>query len=163
VGSVATKAGELFMPGTGIWNTGLNLLQPVLHWGELRHKRRAAEQAYREELGHYRETVLRALQNVADVLSALETDAATLEAHAAREHAEAQRLEMASARLQAGAISPVEHLQTLQDHAQTRLNLAQSRATRLADSAALFQALGGGWWEPDKSDQTNPQATQRNP
>lgn len=92
--SIATQAGDLFMPGSAFWNTGANLLQPIFHGGELIHKRRAAVAAFKQAAAQYRFTVLYAFQNVADVLRALESDAnelATQEA-ALQVAAEAWRL-----------------------------------------------------------------------
>jgi hypothetical protein len=37
-------------------------------------------------------------------------------------------------------------LNAQQTYLQAEIQVVQARAARLADTAALFQALGGGWW-----------------
>jgi NodT family efflux transporter outer membrane factor (OMF) lipoprotein len=156
VGTVATKAGELFMPGSGIWNTGLNLLQPVFHGGQGIHGRRAAIAAFDAAAAQYKSTVLKAFQNVADVLRALEADEAALKAQEAAERTAEASLNIARATHQNGAISYLALLDSERAYQQSRLGLVQAQASRYADTAALFHALGGGWWnrppEPEKAD-----------
>ncbi|WP_082054063.1 efflux transporter outer membrane subunit [Methyloterricola oryzae] len=145
-GTIATKMGDLFMPGSGIWNTGLNILQPVFHGGELFHKREAAIAAYEQAAAQYRSTVLQALQNVADTLRALQNDAATLAAQQAAEQSASETWQLAQAQYATGAISYLSTLKAQSDYQQSRIGRVQAEAARLADTAALFQALGGGWW-----------------
>jgi outer membrane protein TolC len=38
---------------------------------------------------------------------------------------------------------------------QARISLIQAQANRFADTAALFQALGGGWWHADLTKEKN--------
>ncbi len=70
--------GDLLGNGINIWNIGANLLQPVFRGGELQARKRAAEAAFDQAAAAYRESVLLGLQNVADVLRALEEDAQAL-------------------------------------------------------------------------------------
>ncbi|MGZ8184472.1 MAG: efflux transporter outer membrane subunit [Methylobacter sp.] len=146
VGTIATKAGDLFMPGSAIWSTGANILQPIFHGGEFLHKRRAAIAAYEQAGAHYRSTVLQAFQNVADTLSALEFDNAELKAQEAAELAAVESLTLTRVQFQTGAVSHVELLTAERDYQQVLLGRIKAQSTRLADAAALFQALGGGWW-----------------
>ena len=67
--------GDVLGSGINIWNIGINLLQPLFRGGELQARKRAAEAGYEQALAAYRQTVLQGLQNVADVLRALEADA----------------------------------------------------------------------------------------
>jgi outer membrane protein TolC len=46
----------------------------------------------------------------------------------------------------------VSYLSTNAFRHQQRISLAQAQAARFADTAALFQALGGGWWNESKAD-----------
>jgi NodT family efflux transporter outer membrane factor (OMF) lipoprotein len=146
IGTIATRIGDLFVPGSGIWNTGLNLLQPVLHGGELIHKRRAALAALEEAGAQYRSTVLAALQNVADVLRALEADGRQLQVQQAAKQVTQEALTIAREQFQAGAISYLSLLDAERNDRQASIALVKVRASRYADTAALFQALGGGWW-----------------
>jgi outer membrane protein TolC len=94
--------------------------------------------------------VLTALRNVADTLRALQSDAETLARQLDAENAAAGSLEIAKQRYQAGAIAYVTLLDAERTEAQTHISLIQAQAARFADTAALLQALGGGWWNrPD--------------
>lgn len=146
VGSIATHIGDLFVPGSAIWSFGGNLLQPVLHGGELTHKRRAALAAYQQAAEQYRSTVLLALQNVADTLSALEYDAAALKAQDAAVKVAFDSLGLTRRQYQNGSVSYLPLLNAERDYQQALIGQIDAQARRMADTAALFQALGGGWW-----------------
>jgi NodT family efflux transporter outer membrane factor (OMF) lipoprotein len=145
-GSETSNAGNLFGNNTSIWNIGAGLLQPVFHGGELEAKRRAAVAAYEQAAAQYRETVLLAFQDVADVLRALEDDARTLKAQAEAEAAARDTLDLTERQFELGGVSYLSLLNAQRQYRLARFILIQVQATRLADSAALFQALGGGWW-----------------
>ena len=146
VGAQAATLGKLFSNGTPIWSLGAGLLQPVFRGGELTAKRRAAIAAYDQAAAQYRDVVLRAFASVADVLQALESDAAALAAQAETEKSARETLELTQRQYEIGATGYPQLLNAQRQHQQTRIGLVQARAARLADSAALFQALGGGWW-----------------
>jgi NodT family efflux transporter outer membrane factor (OMF) lipoprotein len=145
-GSEATGIGSLFSPGTSVWNLGAGLLQPLFHGGELTAKRRAAIATYEQVEARYRETVLLAFQNVADVLYALNEDANALNAQSEAATAALTNLQLTETQYAFGAVSYIILLDAARQYHQTRLGLIQAQAARLADTAALFQALGGGWW-----------------
>jgi len=146
VGSIATRLGDLFVPGSAIWSFGGNLLQPVFHGGELQHKKRAAVAAYEQAAAQYRSTVLQAFQNVADTLSALEFDAAELKTQDAAVQAALESLELTQLQYQIGTVSYLSLLNSERDFQQTRIGQITAQGRRYSDTAALFQALGGGWW-----------------
>jgi NodT family efflux transporter outer membrane factor (OMF) lipoprotein len=150
-GTAATRAGNLFDPGTQLWNIGANLLQPIFHAGQLQARERGAVAAYDQAFAQYRQTVLGAFQNVADVLNALEFDAAALKAQAEAEAAARESLEVTRMQLQFGAASYLALLNAQRQYEQARIGLVQAQAARYADTAALFQALGGGWWKRGES------------
>jgi NodT family efflux transporter outer membrane factor (OMF) lipoprotein len=146
MGAAATPISSLFGPGTGIWSLGAGLVQPLFHGGELLHQKRAAEAAFDRAAAQYRSTVLAAFQNVADTLRALESDANALNAQLTSERSAADSLDLAREQFQLGAISYLSLLTAEQTYQQARIGLVQAQASRFADTAALFQALGGGWW-----------------
>jgi NodT family efflux transporter outer membrane factor (OMF) lipoprotein len=148
-GSSATQMSQLFTSGTGFWSIAANLLQPLFDGGTLLHRKRAADAALEQAAAQYRSTVITAFQNVADVLQALYYDAAALDASLRAERAAAESLDIARHALQLGSISYLSLLNAEQTYQQTVIALAQARANRYADTAALFQALGGGWWNRD--------------
>jgi NodT family efflux transporter outer membrane factor (OMF) lipoprotein len=145
-GYQATTTGALFNTGTEAWSIGANLLQPLFHGGELTAQRRASIDAYDAASAQYRLTVLQAFQNVADTLRALEADARTLAAQEEAATLAGDSLGLTQRQFDLGAVSYLSLLTAQRQYQQTRLNLIQAQATRYADTAALFQALGGGWW-----------------
>jgi len=145
-GSAATRTGNLFDPGTQLWNLGANLLQPIFHAGQLRAQKRGAEAAYDQAFAQYRQAVLTAFQDVADVLLALEYDATTLKAQAEAEAAARESLEVTQQQLKFGAVNYVQLFNAQRQYSLAKFALVQAQAARYADTAALFQALGGGWW-----------------
>lgn len=144
-GSQALDGSDLFGSGSDVWSLGLNLLQPIFRGGTLRAQKRAAEAGLDKASADYRSTVLTAFQNVADSLRALEADAETLAAQAAAESATASSLELVRRQFQDGSISYLQVLDSTRLYQQARLALISARAARLADTAALYAALGGGW------------------
>ncbi len=146
VGSVALGFGSLFTPATAIWNMAGGVTAPLFDGGTLLHKKRAAVAAFHQAAAQYRSTVLGAFQNVADALHALVSDADALAAQVAAERAAATSLDLARQQFQLGAINYPTLLDAQKTYQQARINLVQAEATRFADTAGLFQALGGGWW-----------------
>jgi NodT family efflux transporter outer membrane factor (OMF) lipoprotein len=145
-GNVATQVAHLFSGGNPFWTVTGAIAQPIFQGGALLHRKRAAEAAYDQSAAQYRATVLNAFQNVADALQALQHDARALEAAAAAERATAQSLAIARRQLELGDISYLNLLNAQQAYHQSVIALVQAQASRYADTAALFQALGGGWW-----------------
>jgi NodT family efflux transporter outer membrane factor (OMF) lipoprotein len=145
-GSAALTPASLFTPSTIIWSVAASGTQPIFHGFTLLHQERAAKAAYDVAEAQYRNTVLAAFQNVADALRALQLDAATLKAQRAALRAAADTLDLARGQYRLGAIAYVTLLNSQRSYAQARLAVVQAQAARYADTAALFQALGGGWW-----------------
>jgi len=149
-GSSAVILGHLFSGSNGFWDLGAGVTQPIFDAGTLRHRERAAQAAFTQAAEQYRSTVLTAFQNVADTLHALREDANTLQATAAARDAAKVTLDLSRRQYQAGYVSYLALLSAEQAYQQAVINLVQAQANRYADTAALFQALGGGWWNrPD--------------
>jgi len=146
-GTTANQINQLFItPGTAFWIVAGNVAQTVFDAGTLLHKQRATEAAFDQAAAMYRSTVITAFQNVADSLHALQSDAETLKAAYAAERAAFKSLEIARRQLQLGAIGYLGLLTAENTYNTALLALVQAQAARYADTAALFQALGGGWW-----------------
>jgi NodT family efflux transporter outer membrane factor (OMF) lipoprotein len=143
IGSSATAMGDLFKAGTGFWSIGASATQTLFAGGTLLHKKRAADAALDQAGAAYKSAVLTAFQNVADALHALDTDADALRAAAKAENAAQKSLEIARHQLELGSVSYLALLNAEQAYQQSVIILAQARTNRLADTAALFQALGG--------------------
>jgi NodT family efflux transporter outer membrane factor (OMF) lipoprotein len=145
-GNTALAMDQLFTSGTGFWGLGAAATAPLFQGGTLLHQERAAKAAYVQAAEQYRSTVLTGFQNVADTLTALEQDAEALKADAAAADAAKVTLDLAQRQWQSGYAGYLALLSAEQTYQQARINLVQAQATRYADTAALFQALGGGWW-----------------
>jgi NodT family efflux transporter outer membrane factor (OMF) lipoprotein len=146
VGSNALAISKVFTSGTGFWGIAASLAAPIFEAGQLKHQERAAKAAYVEAAEQYRGTVLAAFQNVADTLVALDQDARALQAAATAERAAKATLDLSRLQLKHGYIGTFELLAAEQAYQQARLGLIQAEANRFTDTAALYQALGGGWW-----------------
>jgi len=145
-GSSALAIDKLFTSGTGFWGLGAAATAPLFEGGTLLHQERAAKAAFVQAAEQYRSTVLTALQNVADTLAALEQDAEGLQAAATAADDAQATLDLSKRQWQDGYISFLTLLSAEQAYQQARINLIQAQANRYSDTAALFQALGGGWW-----------------
>ena len=149
-GGTAFDAGQLFANPYRFWSIGAGITQPIFHGGTLEHQRKAAEAALDAAGAQYQSTVLSALRNVADSLRALQFDAEALARQLDAEKAAAGSLDIAKQRYKFGAISYVTLLDAERTESQAHILLVQAQAARYADTAALLQALGGGWWNrPD--------------
>src|SRR5450631_2451329 len=145
-GSTAVALDQLFTMGTGFWGLGAAATAPIFQGGTLLHQERAAKAAYVQAVELYRSTVLTAFQNVADTLTALEQDAEALKTASAAADAAMVTLDLAQRQLEDGYAGYLALLSAEQAYQQDRINLVQAQANRYSDTAALFQALGAGWW-----------------
>jgi len=145
-GTMALDAGNIFANGAGFWTLAGGVTQPIFQGGTLLHQERAARAAYTQAAEQYRATVLGAFQDVADTLHALQQDASGLTAAAAARDAAQVALDLAQKQFQSGYAGYLPLLTAEQTYQQALISLVQAQANRYADTAALFQALGGGWW-----------------
>jgi NodT family efflux transporter outer membrane factor (OMF) lipoprotein len=151
-GGTATAFAEMFASGNPFWVVTAGVTQTIFAGGTLLHRRRAAEAAFEQAGAQYRGTVLAAFQNVADALYALQSDANALNAAVGAERATRKTLDLVTRQLQIGHVNYLALLSAQLTYQQALINLAQARANRFADTAALFQALGGGWWNRPPSE-----------
>ena len=145
-GGTATSFAQMFQAGNVFWSLAANVAQTVFDGGTLQARRRAAVAGFDGAAAQYRATVVAAFQNVADTLRALQFDADALAAQVDAERAAARSLEYIRRGVELGSSSYLALLNAQQAYQLAVSNLAQARANRYADTAALFQALGGGWW-----------------
>lgn len=161
-GSLATTPGGLLDSTSTIWSMGAGLLQPLFRGGALTARRRAAIAAYDQAMAVYRETVLESFRDVADVLRALESDARTLEAQVESVVIARDTLDLAEKQYRLGAVNYLSLLEAQRQYQSARLGMTRAQATRFADTAALFQALGGGWWNRPQSEAVAMSAKEKN-
>ncbi|HEV8014857.1 MAG TPA: efflux transporter outer membrane subunit [Stellaceae bacterium] len=134
------------LSGPGIWSIGAGLATPVFRGTQLLHQKRAADEAFNASQAQYRSTLITAFQNVADSLRALQSDADALAAQVAAERSSADNLAITRDQYRIGAITYTTLLNAETTYQQAHVNRVIAQANRYADTAALFQALGGGWW-----------------
>jgi|ERR1019366_2775887 outer membrane protein TolC len=96
-------------------------------------------------------------QNLSDALRALQSDADALAAQDAAERSAFASLELARRQFHADTIDYLTVLLAERAWEQARISRIQVEGNRYADTVALFQALGGGWWH--RSDATLQRAT----
>ena len=146
LGSTVASGSTLFSAGSGVWSLAGAIAQPLFDAGALEHRKRAAVAAYDQSAAQYRGTVITAFQDVANVLRALEADAEALKQQVAAERSAQASLALVQAQYRLGAVAYINLLTAQQTYQNTVLTRVQAQAVRYSDSAALFQALGGGWW-----------------
>jgi NodT family efflux transporter outer membrane factor (OMF) lipoprotein len=149
-GYTATALAGLLSPTSAFWLLAGNITQTVFDGTSLLHQRRGAEAIYDQAAWLYRATVIGALQNVADALRAIQYDAETLRAAREFERAAQISFNLAREQVEAGNANVLLLLNAQQTYLLSVLAVVRARADRLADTAALFQALGGGWWNRGK-------------
>lgn len=144
---------SLFTYPSEFWRLAGGITQPIFDAGALSAKRRSAVAAYDQADANYRSIVLKAFQNVADSLQALEFDARTLKAQVDVVASATQNLNLANLQFNLGAINSLQLLDIKRTYQLARIDLIRFQAARYADTAALFQSLGGGWWNrPELND-----------
>jgi NodT family efflux transporter outer membrane factor (OMF) lipoprotein len=146
LGGTATEFPWLFRSGGPFWSLIGDVSQPLFAGGTLWHTKRAADQALRQAAAQYQTTVITAYQNVADTLHAMLSDADALAADLAAERAAKVTLDLTREQMQDGYADYLADLAAEISYQQASLSLVQAQATRFGDTAALYQALGGGWW-----------------
>lgn len=145
-GGAASQFSQMFWDSGRFFNLAAGIAQPIFDGGTLRHRQRAAEEGLRQAAAQYQSTVITAFQNVADTLHAIHADADAFNAAAEVERTAKVSLELIRRQFSKGYIDRIALINAEQIYRQAAMNLAQAQATRLGDTAALFQALGGGWW-----------------
>jgi NodT family efflux transporter outer membrane factor (OMF) lipoprotein len=145
-GRNSTSLSTLFASNTAFWTMGAALATPLIQGPTLWYQRKAAIDAYQQALANYRQTVLAALAQVADALEALQHDAQTLHAQSQALNAAGEALNLIQTTYQAGTINYLQVLIADYQYQQAKLGYIQAMGQRLQDTAALFVALGGGWW-----------------
>lgn len=145
-GGIATKFSDMFSPASAVWSAIAGVSQPIFKGGQLVHQRRAAIAAAQEAAANYQSTVITAFQNVSNSLYALQSDAEALAAETAAESSAAESLKLVQSQFKSGGASYLQVLTAEQSYQTSAIALVKARAQRYADTAALFQSLGGGWW-----------------
>ncbi len=145
-GGNATRINQMFSAGGPFWSLYGNVTQPVFQGGTLLHQKRAAGAALKQAAAQYRGTVITAYQNVADTLHVSLSDAETLKQDVEAETSSKVTYDLTRRQLAAGYVTDLNLLSAETAYEQVLLIRVQAQAARYGDTIALFQALGGGWW-----------------
>jgi len=151
-GGSSTSFTRMFTDDNVFWTLAGTVTQSVFDFGALKHKQRAAEAALQQSAAQYRIVVLGAFQNVADTLYAIDADARALAAAEDAERAATRTLELTQKQQQLGFVNALVLINAQQAYQQARISHVQAQAARLSDTAALIQALGGGWEKREMSE-----------
>ena len=146
LGTSPAAIANAFTPYNQFYTLVAGMTAPLFDGGMLKHKQRAAVAQFDNAAALYKQTVITAFENVSDTLRALQTDADQLQAAQTADNAARQSLAIARTQFQAGDIAYLSVLNAEQMYQSAQLALVQAEVQRLTDTAALFQALGGGWW-----------------
>lgn len=145
-GWIARKMDNLFKQRSVYWALLANIVQPIFDGGALVSQRDASLAAFEQACAQYKQTVLQGFQNVADSLKALELDAQFLHVQTQAEKAASQTLALTNTQYTLGALDYVNLLVADREYHTARIERIKALASRYKDTVALFQALGGGWW-----------------
>jgi NodT family efflux transporter outer membrane factor (OMF) lipoprotein len=151
-GGNADQFAWMFRKGGPFWNLVGNASQPLFEGGTLLHRKRAADDLLKLAAAQYQSSVLTAYQNVADTLHASLSDAAALAANVRAENAAKVTYDLTQRQMEVGYVNYLTLLNAEMTYQQALIQRVQAQATRYGDTVALFQALGGGWWNR-KSDE----------
>jgi NodT family efflux transporter outer membrane factor (OMF) lipoprotein len=144
-GSSGYNFAQSFTPGTGFYTLAASATAPIFDGFTLYNKQKAAEAALNQTEAQYRATVITAFQNVADALRALQSDARAMRAARHAEETAKASLDIVQKQLNAGQVNQLAVLNAQQTYLTAAVIRVQTEANRLADTAALFMALGGAW------------------
>jgi len=145
-GGSADEFAWIFRHGGPFWSLVGGVTQPLFEGGTLLHRKRAADDALKQAAAQYQSSVLTAYQNVADTLHASLSDADALAANVRAETAARVTYDLTRRRMEAGYVNYLILLSAETSYQQAVILRVQAQAARLGDTVALFQALGGGWW-----------------
>jgi NodT family efflux transporter outer membrane factor (OMF) lipoprotein len=163
-----TKLSEFFTRPGGVWSFGPDLTAPLFHGGALAAREQEARERYRQAEATYRSTVIGAFVEVANALRSLQHDGEGYVAHSRARDAAGANRDLAVAQYRAGRYTELQVLTAEQQYQDAALSEVQADVQRFTDIAALFRALGGGWWNaprdpsqlaPDTSPAKQPSAS----
>ena len=148
-GTAAAQPGQLFTPGSYAIELVAEAVQPVFQGGQLLHAQRAAAATMRQAAAQWKQTALDAIANVSDTLVQLDNDSHLLALTLEEQQAAQRALTLAQLQYKLGGVAYLTVLQSEENAENAAISLVRAEASRYADTAALFVALGGGWWNRD--------------
>lgn len=146
LGTAATQLGDFFARNSNFWALAGFVAQPIFAGGRLRHEQLKAEAIYKQAQAQYKSTVIGAFKDVADVVRSIQQDARAVNIARLAERRAYESLKISRLQLKLGDGNAVLILANLLLYQRAKIDLIVEQGRRLSDTAALFQVLGGGWW-----------------
>lgn len=138
---------NLFSGAGSIWSIAAQLTAPIFQGGTLEAQKKGAIAGFKAQAATYQQTVLNAFQQVADTLTGLQNDAELVDRQrSASESADSER-SLVRETYRGGGVTVLQVLDAERSYAQARLGYTRATAQRFIDTAQLFNAMGGGWWD----------------
>ena len=142
----AATLASLFKSASRAWDVGIGADAPIFHGGALAAQRRAAIDAYDAGLATYEQTVLTAFGQVADALTAIEHDGQMVMASKRAVDIAGSSVALQRSSYASGRTSALQLIIAEDTYSNVRQGYVRAIGQRLADTAQLFIAVGGGWW-----------------
>lgn len=139
----ANGASSPFGPATALWGIGTEVAGPIFHGGTLKANRRGAIDAYKASLAVYRQTVVKSLGQVADVLQAIDHDAEEYSAQDRALNSAGVSLRLNREGYREGEVSVLEVLDAERSYQQALLGQIRAKTAQYLDTTGLFVVLGG--------------------
>ena len=150
-GFLSSTTNNFFDSSNVTWGIGGNILQPIFHGGQVWMARKAAIAAFNQTKAQYRQTVLQAFKNISDALRAIQYDAQLFQAQTKAERSARDQWQIVKKQYQVGGENYLAVLQADVVYQQAMLDRLKTEGLRYTDTAGLYQALGGGWWNREGS------------
>lgn len=154
-----SQLNQIFTKAGGIWSVGGNLSAPLFSGGTLKARSQEAKESYLQAQAKYHSAVITAFVDVANALQALQHDADSYAAHNRALEAAAANRDLSIAQYRGGKYNELQVLTAQQAYQSAALSQVQADAQRFTDTAALFRALGGGWWNAPRNPAQLPAAS----
>lgn len=146
---------NLFSGAGSIWSIAAQLTAPIFQGGTLEAQRKAAVDAFNAKAATYKSTVLTAFGQVADTLTAIQNDAELVDRQRAASESAGTTRQLIQETYRGGGVTVLQVLDSERQYAQALLGYSKAKTQRFTDTAQLFNAMGGGWWDWRASDEAN--------
>ncbi|MBO9601101.1 MAG: efflux transporter outer membrane subunit [Novosphingobium sp.] len=140
--------GSILDEGFRAFDIFAGVTAPIFHGGTLKAEKRAAEADTRAAAATYRQTVIEAFGQVANLLGALDTDARGVAAQQDAASTAQRSRDLSQRAYEVGSGTVLQVLDADQALQQARATLVDARARQLLNVARLYVATAGGWTGP---------------
>jgi NodT family efflux transporter outer membrane factor (OMF) lipoprotein len=145
ISPTSLNGSSLFDPSGLVWSVAAGLAQPVFDGGMREAERRAALDAFKASAADYKQTVLQAFEQVADILQALAHDEMLMAAQNRALATASESLRLQRINYTNGAIGIINLLDVQRQYQQAQLGYVRTKAQHYQDTVQLLVAMGGGW------------------